>query len=173
MDELASAAFTYSEQGRTAARPLPSAYQHVQRTTVIGSGRQQFERATDALFTWRMHRLAGMTVTASSPRADPGVVATLRIGWRPLTVTAPVRVVYAVQDPKVKGFAYGTLPGHPESGEEAFLVRLTGLGDVLFEIVAFSRPATVLARTGGPLTRSVQRLITDRYVRALRHLAAD
>ena len=35
----------------------------------------------------------------------------------------PCRVVYVVDEPDRRGFAYGTLPGHPESGEELFLVR--------------------------------------------------
>ena len=58
-----------------------------------------------------------------------------------------------------------TLPGHPESGEEAFLVVRVGDG-CEFRITAFSRPATLLARASGPLGRAVQRLVTDRYLAA-------
>jgi uncharacterized protein (UPF0548 family) len=35
---------------------------------------------------------------------------------------APCRVIYTITEPRRKGFAYGTLPGHPESGEEAFTI---------------------------------------------------
>ena len=35
----------------------------------------------------------------------------------------PARVVYVIDEPLRKGFAYGTLPGHPETGEEAFIVE--------------------------------------------------
>jgi uncharacterized protein (UPF0548 family) len=28
-----------------------------------------------------------------------------------------------INEPKVRGFAYGTLPGHPESGEGRFLLE--------------------------------------------------
>ena len=38
-------------------------------------------------------------------------------------VRAPCRVVYVVDEPDRRGFAYGTLPGHAESGEERFVVR--------------------------------------------------
>ncbi|SIP67631.1 hypothetical protein BN9982_740001 [Mycobacterium tuberculosis] len=31
---------------------------------------------------------------------------------------APCRVVYVIDEPDVRGFGYGTLPGHPVSGEE-------------------------------------------------------
>ncbi len=67
-----------------------------------------------------------------------------------------------------QGFAYGTLPGHPETGEERFLVARMPDDGVHFSIDAFSRPATLLARIGGPLSTHVQQLITDRYVAALR-----
>jgi uncharacterized protein (UPF0548 family) len=40
-----------------------------------------------------------------------------------------------------RGFAYGTPPGHPEQGEEAFVVALREDGQVTFTVTAFSRPA--------------------------------
>jgi uncharacterized protein (UPF0548 family) len=43
-------------------------------------------------------------------------------------------------DPDRYGFAYGTLPAHPEEGEELFLVTRGGDDTVRFEITAFSRP---------------------------------
>ncbi|MCW2761725.1 MAG: hypothetical protein JWR85_1926 [Marmoricola sp.] len=82
-------------------------------------------------------------------------------------MNAPVRVVYRVDEERRKGFAYGTLPGHPESGEEAFVVELREDEQVTLTISAFSRPASRLARLGGPLTRIIQRWVTDRYLRAL------
>ena len=38
---------------------------------------------------------------------------------------------------------------------------------VRFDIVAFSRPATRLAQTSGPIGRAVQTKITDRYIEAM------
>jgi uncharacterized protein (UPF0548 family) len=90
-----------------------------------------------------------------------------------LGIEAPCRVVYTVDEPNRRGFAYGTLPGHPESGEEAFMVELDPDGDeVSLTVKAFSRPASRLARVSGPLSHKIQHLITDRYFRALRDLAA-
>jgi uncharacterized protein (UPF0548 family) len=59
-----------------------------------------------------------------------------------------------VDEPHRFGFAYGTLPGHPESGEEAFVIDDTDQG-VVFQIVAFSRPAAALARLGTPVSRRI------------------
>ncbi|MFC4129093.1 DUF1990 family protein [Hamadaea flava] len=63
---------------------------------------------------------------------------------------------------------YGTVLGHPESGEEAFVVQRNADNLVELEIVAFSRPATRLARFGGAITRATQSWITHRYVAAIR-----
>jgi uncharacterized protein (UPF0548 family) len=66
------------------------------------------------------------------------------------------------------GFAYGTLPGHPEQGEAAFVVSMSSGGKVTFEITAFSRPADALVRVAGPLSRRMQKAGTKGYLRALR-----
>jgi len=62
----------------------------------------------------------------------------------------PCRVVYAEDqlDPlREAAFAYGTLSGHVESGEERFAIRFDpSSGEVGYEIVAFSRPAIFLSK---------------------------
>lgn len=167
---LLGAPFTYAEVGATREAPLPSGYQHVHRDVEIGSGRADFDRASAALLSWRMHRESGLTVRSHGP-ATPGMPVVIGIGVGRLRLTAPCRVVYRVDQPDRCGFAYGTLPGHPESGEEAFVVHLTAGGRVRFRITAFSRPATVPARLGGPLTRLAQEYTTHRYVRAMTRLS--
>ena len=168
---MTAAGFTYPERGATRDAPLPAGYRHVFRDAVIGSGPETLERAAEALLTWRMHRAAGLTVLpGSAARATPGAVVRLRIGWRALSLTAPCRVVYCLDQPCQRGFAYGTLPGHPERGEEAFLLHLTDSGQVRFRISAFSRPATAPARVGGPVTVMLQEYVTSRYIAALTRL---
>jgi uncharacterized protein (UPF0548 family) len=66
-----------------------------------------------------------------------------------------------------QGFAYGTLPGHPELGEEAFVIDRADDDTITFAIKAFSRPATDLAKVAGPLGRLAQRRMTARYLRSL------
>jgi uncharacterized protein (UPF0548 family) len=83
-------------------------------------------------------------------------------------MTAPCRVVYTIEETNRRGFAYGTLPGHPESGEEAFLIEHKPNDDIWLSIRAFSRPARLLPHLGGPLTRKIRDHITDRYITALR-----
>ena len=172
VSDLAAAHLTYREVGATRAESLPRGYGHVHRDVSLGAGPEVFERAVAGLFDWRMHQEAGLTVIAAGGDAAPGVDVVLRAGWGPLHLRIPCRVVYTVEETDRRGFAYGTLPGHPERGEEAFTVVQTSTGDVRMEIRAFSRPASLIARAGGPLSRMVQEFVTDRYVSALRRLAS-
>lgn len=163
--------YTYPEQGATRGDgPLPAGYRHVVRRARLGHGEATLTRAVDALFGWRMHQRAGLTVVTAPPAPAVGEVVVTRLGPPVLGLTIPCRIVYVIDEPRRKGFGYGTLPGHPARGEEAFVVEWGDDDSVFFVIRAFSRPATLLARLGGPVTRLVQNIATDRYVRALRHL---
>ena len=158
--------FTYPEVGQTLG-DLPGGYHHVERTEVVGRGSGRFDLAAERIMTWGMHRGAGLSVRPSSESVAEGVEAVLRLGWRSLSIKAPVRVVCVVDEPWRRGFAYGTLPGHPECGEESFVVELLDNDDVAMTIRAFSRSATLLARAGGPVNRAVQARITTRYLKAV------
>jgi uncharacterized protein (UPF0548 family) len=73
-----------------------------------------------------------------------------------------------IDEPDVRGFAYGTLPGHPESGEERFAVRYDpNTSAVYAEVSAFSRAATWWSKLGGPFVAVAQRVIAKRYLRGI------
>lgn len=166
-DRLAEAELTYSEVGAT-ADSLPARYHHLTRHVMIGRGQHVFADAAADVVGWEVQLRAGLTVSASAPTALPGTVAMLGLGRGPLRLGAPCRVVYAVDQPRRRGFAYGTLPGHPECGEEAFIVEHHDDDTVSFTITAFSRPSTAIARLAGPVERLIQGWITTRYLRSLR-----
>jgi uncharacterized protein (UPF0548 family) len=163
---LRAAPFTYDAVGATAG-DLPAGYRPLQRRTVLG--RRDFDGAVDDLLRWRVHERAGLWVAASGPVTGTDTVVDMRFGVGPLALRIPCRVAYVVDDPDRAGFAYGTLPGHPETGEELFLLTRLGDGSVTFTVTAFSRPATRLARLGGPVSRALQTRATDRYLRAADH----
>ncbi len=166
---LTRAPLTYPEVGATlGVEGLPAGYDHLRRQAVIGQGADDLERAAEALLGWAVHRGAGVRVLPSSPRVRAAAVADLRVGPGPLSLRAPVRVVDVLDEPRRRGFAYGTLPGHPESGEESFIVSMGDDDVVSFTVRAFSRPGGMLTRVAGPAGRIVQQRITDRYVRSLR-----
>ncbi len=165
LDTLANLPLTYPEVGATAAGQLPPGYHHLAVSAQIGTGRKRFEQAGDAVLHWRMQRVSGLTVKTSSETA---VVAAVLIVKMMGILSAPCRVVYVVDEPDVRGFAYGTLPGHPECGEERFAVRYDPNTDAVYaEVTAFSRPGTWWVKLGGPFVRAAQRIIARRYLRAV------
>jgi uncharacterized protein (UPF0548 family) len=101
--------------------------------------------------------------------AEPGTAVTVRLGIGRFGLRAPCRVVYVLDEPERIGFAYGTLPGHPTSGEELFAVEYDGDSDVVYGVVtAFSRPANRYLRLGGPLAVPAQRAAAVAYLAVLR-----
>jgi uncharacterized protein (UPF0548 family) len=101
------------------------------------------------------------------PFVAPGDTALLGVPFGPFRVKAPARVVYVIDEPNRKGFAYGTLHGHPEDGEEAFIVDRTEDGSVWLEIRAFSRPANRFWWLVYPVLRASQAFYTRRYFLSL------
>src|SRR4051812_27122958 len=165
---LVDAPFTYPDVGGTRAGTLPEGYAHLEHSAVVGAGPEAFERAAAALFGWRAQRRAGLRVRATGPAGEPGAVVVLTAGLPWLGYDIPCRVVWAQTTGNERGFGYGTLPGHPESGEESFVVRLTAGGEVVFSTRVFFRLASPLARLGGPVSRGLQRTALGLYARAIR-----
>ncbi|MFI7386934.1 DUF1990 family protein [Streptomyces sp. NPDC049813] len=160
---------TYEEVGATLAEgELPPGYAHLDRRVRLGSGPRCFERAGAAVLAWGAQRGAGLRV-APGDDAREGADVELRLLW----LRIPCRVVRVVRDASRTGFAYGTLPGHPECGEEAFLVTRDADGTVWFRIRAFSRPGRWYTRLAGPVARFAQEWATRRYLRAVAAACRD
>jgi uncharacterized protein (UPF0548 family) len=159
---------TYREQGATVGQ-LPPGYRHLSRRTLLGDRLEAFEAAAGALMAWQMHRGAGLAVAATGP-IERDCTVVLGVGW-PVCFVIPCRVQFVVREAARVGFAYGTLPGHPERGEERFEVVRDGRGQVWLEITAFSVPASRFGAIVGPAGRAAQLLVTRRFERALAALA--
>ncbi|AWI33241.1 DUF1990 family protein [Streptomyces tirandamycinicus] len=160
----------YAETGATRRLPLPGGYHHLHIRMRVGSGRAALETAGAAITGWRMHRASGARVTASTARAEPGTSVEVSLGVGPLRFRAPCRVIWTAYGPHRVGFAYGTLAGHPECGEESFLAELAEDGTVWFTVTAFSRPARWYTRLAGPLVPVAQRMYARRLGAGLRRL---
>src|SRR5579859_1537684 len=149
---------------------MPGGYRHDRYEAPVGAGADVFDRAAAALLAWQAQIGGGVKVfPAGSQVTDAAtVVLLLRAGlWAP----APCRVVYVIAEPDRAGFAYGTLPGHPECGEVAFTLTRDGDDQVRFVVRSFSRPVDPLARLCAPVARLVQTRVTHRYIDALTEAA--
>jgi uncharacterized protein (UPF0548 family) len=181
LEDLAGLRFTYDEVGSTQYDETPEGYHRLEYRERIGAGDEVFQRAADALLTWRMHRAAGIPVTATATPPQVGTDSLGRLGpgmlirrlrtRTQLGLAVPCRVVWVVNEPDRIGFAYGTLEGHPEAGEESFLITRDPDG-IYFTVRAYSRGAAWYTRLAGPATRKAQHYAARRYTAALRRLAA-
>ena len=158
---------TYPEVGLTRGGPLPAGYRHLRYRTAIGTGPVVFARAGAAILTFAMHRATGARIRTAADRAAPGVRLTVGLG--PLRV--PCEVVWAADRSDLIGFGYGTLPGHQASGEESFTVERDEHDRVFFAVTAFSRPARLPMRLGGPVAVLFQHSYARLCARAVKRLA--
>ena len=156
---------SYPEVGATLA-DRPPGYRHDDDSLILGTGAPAFARAVVGLRQWQAHRGAGVAVAPSDPPIAFGTTVALALPLVGITTLAACRIVRVVDEPGRFGFAYGTLAGHPERGEEAFMVE-SDADTVRFHIRAFSRAADPLARLGAPVARLVQRRVTHGYLTAL------
>jgi uncharacterized protein (UPF0548 family) len=122
--------------------------------------------AAAVLRRWATH--AGINARIHPDGAEPVEGATLLVvaPFGPLEMAVPVRVVAVVDDEHRAGFAYGTLPGHAEMGEELFLAERTAPGRLRLQVRVRARPATPPARLAGPLVTVLQGAAARRYVAA-------
>ncbi|MBC7590337.1 MAG: DUF1990 domain-containing protein [Salinibacterium sp.] len=171
MTDLSALQFTYAAVGQTASPELmiapPAGYRPLHRRARIGTGGAFFAAASTSIMSWGVQQKSGFRIHGSHDIAM-GVTVELAIPFGPIRVTAPARVVYVVREPRRVGFAYGTLPGHPENGEEAFVVEHLDDDSVWIDITAFSRPAGALWWLVYPVLRLTQEFYTRRYLVALR-----
>lgn len=159
---------SYPQRGATLTGELPVGYHHVAQGTVLGQGRNSFAKASEGLRTWRAHRFCGVQVFPPDAPLLAGATVIVTLGTRVGAIVAPCRIMTVIDEPGRFGFVYGTLPGHPEQGEESFMVSIAEDGIVRFDIRAFSRPGDPLTRCAGPIGRTMQSIATKAYLRSLR-----
>ncbi|GAA2820171.1 DUF1990 domain-containing protein [Kitasatospora sp. CM 4170] len=169
-----AAAPNYPEVGATRGARLPAGYAHLRRRIHLGHGPEVLERAGRYVLGWGCQLGSGFAVHPYAP-AEEGATVLLRLALprlrRPQLVI-PCRVVWTVDEPDRIGFGYGTLPGHPECGEEAFLVSMDADGEVWFEVTAFARLAAWYARLGRPVSVLCQYLAIESYLTSVARAVA-
>lgn len=182
-DSLSEVPVTYAAVGATQAADLlthpPRGFRAMQARTRIGHGDARWEFACQQVMSWGIQRRSGFRVLPAGAVADAHLEQVfssdghemLRAGDSvqlvALGVRSPVRVIYLVDEANRRGFAYGTLPGHPECGEESFVIDRTEDGSVWMTIRSFSHPSSRRWWAVYPVLRIMQAVITRRYLRSL------
>lgn len=147
--------------------PTDRSHRQSEISALIGRGDAVWERAAHDVLRWGVKTASGFTVDSSGPvSAGERVTVTARV--LAVTVVEPVEVVDVVDEADRVGFSYRTLPGHPVSGEEAFIVHRHG-DDVRITVRSLTRAAPQQPwRALYPLLRVAQLIARRRYLKALR-----
>ncbi|HEY6690376.1 MAG TPA: DUF1990 domain-containing protein [Rubrobacter sp.] len=172
LDDQRSLPFSYPEVGAS-REGAPSGYPVNQLRGRLGVGPEAFARAVEALRRWKMYE-TGWTKLCwpDAPITGGTVVGVLGRHFGLWSLNA-CRIVYVIEEKEASllrryGFAFGTLPGHVERGEERFTVEWHRADDsVSYEVFAFARPAHPLASVGPPFVRLVQRRFGAASLRAM------
>ena len=161
---------TYPEVGRSRVAP-PAGYNIDHYRVRLGFGRNLFARACEGIRAWQMFRLSWLEPTWPDATVEEGaLVGTLAHIFGIWTLNV-CRIVYVVDENAALsrfGFAYGTLPGHVECGEERFCLEWDSADDsVWYDILAFSRPGRLLTRLTYPFARRLQKRFAQDSMQAM------
>jgi uncharacterized protein (UPF0548 family) len=162
LERAATAPLTYEGVGVTLTEECTD-----RTTRVLGRGREVFDEAVRRLETWAPQTNLGATVLPTGVEPRPGVTILVDLKLGPIAIAVPNRIVAVVDEPDRWGFAYGTLRGHHECGEESFVVRHHPDDTVTACIAVDAGPASIPARAAAPIVRRLQRIAIRRYLDTL------
>jgi len=146
----------------------PAGYRRFEQSARLGHGDTVFRAAADALLRWEVKTRSGFAVHGDRPMPAQRLWITGHVG--PFAIAEPAVVIDVVERPDRVGFSYGTLRGHPISGEEAFLVLRDASGDVWFTLRSLSRRPSGAWLLAYPLVALAQQVYRRRYLTSLRGL---
>ncbi|MBL8861371.1 MAG: DUF1990 domain-containing protein [Planctomycetes bacterium] len=147
---------SYAPVGMTRDEQAPPDWTEDRYRTVLGPGREAFERAKQLVRRWVMFELGWIELQRPEAPIREGTCVGVLARSAGLWVLNAARIVHVIDERDRFGFAYGTLPGHVEAGEELFLVERTPEDLVAYSIRALSRPRALLARAAYPWVRREQ-----------------
>ena len=146
----------------------PDGYRCFEAAYFVGRGRTTFEACAEDLLQWKVKTRSGFDIEPAGRRVEAGQEPTIRVRLGPFRLPDPSRVLEVVETEDLRGFTYGTKPGHPITGEESFLLVHPPDDRVFLVLRSVSRAGLGIWRLGEPVVRLAQRVYRRRYSRALR-----
>lgn len=148
--------YSYPEVGYTNSETRVSGYNNDFNFIELGRGEAAWEAAKEAVRQWKMFPGGWACIFPDDTPIREGEVVAMSAQVLGFWWLNSCRIVYVIDNEHQFGFAYGTLPGHVECGEELFMVEKTPDGLVRYVLKAFSKPRFWMARIGYPLARMYQ-----------------
>lgn len=160
--------FSYREVGATRGENVPADYPINHLRLQIGGGAETFARAKEAVRDWTMYQLDWTRLVPAGAPIEVGAVVCAIVNHGFCWSLNPCRIIYVSDAAGKFSFAFGTLPGHSEQGEERFTIERNSADDsVWYEVFAFARPQHVLAKIGFPFVPYFQRRFARESAQAM------
>jgi uncharacterized protein (UPF0548 family) len=168
--------FSYADVGATSST-IPAGYKLDRNRIRLGAGQATYQCAVAAVRRWAMFDTGWMRLCWPDAPIEAGTTVVVLASLPGLWSLNACRLVYTIdvddQTSRRFGFAYGTLPTHEALGEERFQVEWSRQDDsVWYDILAFSRPKSLMAKLGYPVARLMQRRFGRDSKRAMVRAAA-
>ena len=162
--------FSYSPAGIT-RNPPQSGYNVDHNRVQLGSGLLCFTGAVTAVQKWKMFDLDWVRMFWDDTPIEPGSTVAVVVSHLGFWSMNACRIAYVVEESGERhryGFAYGTLPGHAERGEESFTVEWNKQDEtVWYDLLAVSKPGT-LATLGYAYARRLQKRFARESMEAMK-----
>lgn len=170
--------FSYSEIGFSRGGNAPDGYNVDHNRIQIGTKREDFEQAVEAVQNWKMFDLNWVKLYPNTTPIEVGEIVAVVIKHFGFWSLNAARIVYVFEesdaDIEKYGFAYGTLTEHGERGEERFSVEFHKKGEsVWYDLFAFSQPQHLLAKIGYPFSRMLQKRFAAKSKQAMKQAVKD
>jgi uncharacterized protein (UPF0548 family) len=146
---------------------IPRSFARDRSRSALGSGSRVSAAAKAAFAKWEQFDLGWVRVANPEAAIEVGEIVAVEVRSLGLWTLNLSRIVATIDTPNQFGFIYATTEMHVEEGEERFLLRLDpDSAEVWYELEAVSRPRSLLARIGYPVTRHFQhRFARDSHLR--------
>ncbi len=156
LDRSSADTFTYAELKGTQKDSIEG-YDNDLNRMLLGEGKEVWTKAKEALLNWQQFPPSWTRVFPDKLPllAKNQLVVIFKLFG--LWWVNPTRIVYTLDEENRFGFAYGTIEGHIEQGEELFWIEREPDGKIYYSIKAFSKPRFWGARLLYPMARSYQR----------------
>jgi uncharacterized protein (UPF0548 family) len=157
---------------RDAAAESRQGFRGYEASVCLGNGATTWHFASTEILRWGVKTRSGFTIKGGDDVTPGEPVSTGQRYWLtarigPVRIREPVQVVAVIDQADRTGFAYGTLSGHPVSGEEAFVVDRRPDGSVWLTNRSLTGPPSGLWRAAFPVALLAQRHYRRLYLRSL------
>ncbi len=177
MQQQSNMPLNYAATGATSNKTPPAGFVIDHNRLFLGRGEACFQIASAAVREFKHLKLSWVEPYPNNPTASKGLEVGVLAHWLGVWFLSACRIVYTIDElgPLCRsGFAYGTLPDHPETGEERFQIEWRRSDDtVWYDILAFSRANHWYSRLGYPMVRKLQKRFARQSLNKVQELVND